>query len=176
MGALKMLMRISLCIGAFSLFTGPCVAEEPMDECSKDLLLSYFPEPFVIQTLKQFNIPEEAHQMIAKELQEKDKEVVRLVEMKAERMDPNPLRDPRHRQEAVKLFRETLFELFSSVLNKYQVTDKAKIQAMLDEIQRQKAEQFARCMERHQPQEMEMKEERVEFGPSEEEEMIEYEY
>jgi hypothetical protein len=124
-------------------------AETAIEECSKELLLAYFPESFVNETLKKFNVPQDKWASITKELNEKDKEVVKIVEDKAAKMDPNPLRDPQHRQDAVKIFRETLFEVFSSVLKKNGVEDDKQIQSMLDDIQQQKARRFAQCMEKH---------------------------
>jgi hypothetical protein len=73
------------------------------------------------------------------------------VEEKASKMDPNPLKDPSQRQAAVKLFRDTLFEVFSGVLNEHGVTDEQKVRAMLDDIQHQKAVRFAQCMEKKMP-------------------------
>ncbi len=122
------------------------------DECTKDFLLSYFPEPVVIETLKKFNIPEEKQKNIASALTKKDKEITKLVEKKAETMTPNPLKDPQQRQFAVKLFRDTLFEVFSDVLAENGITDKTKIQPMLDDIQQQKAKKFAMCMEKNRRQ------------------------
>jgi hypothetical protein len=118
------------------------------DSCSKDQLLSYFPPQFVEETLKRFDISPERREAIKAQLTEKDKEIVQLVQEKAAKLHPNPLGDSQKRQEAVKIFRETLFEIFSSVMEKNGVLDEKKVQSMLDDIQRQKAEQFSRCIER----------------------------
>lgn len=123
-------------------------SEQTVDECSRELLLTYFPEPFVKETLKTFNVPEEKWGEIQKSLASKDKEVIQLVEKKAAEMDPNPLKDPQARQAAVKLFRATLFQLFSDVMQANGITDEKQIQAMLDSIQLQKAQRFAKCMQK----------------------------
>lgn len=137
----------TLCLSVGT-FTTVHAAETSVDECSKELLLAYFPEPFVVETLKKFNVPEDKWGTISKDLVSKDKEVVRIVEEKAATMDPNPLRDPQARQAAVKLFRDTLLGLFSDVLKANGVTDEKQIQDMLDDVQQQKAQRFAKCMQK----------------------------
>lgn len=122
----------------------------PVDECSKELLLAYFPEPFVTPTLKKFNVPQDKWAAINSGLAAKDKDVLKMVEDKASKLNPNPFkdRDPAQRQVAVKIFRETLTQVFSEVLKANGVTDDKQLTAMLDDIQQQKAKNFAQCMEK----------------------------
>jgi hypothetical protein len=122
------------------------------EECSQEILLSYFPGVFVSETLVRFNVPKDQHEAIKKELAVKDKDIIKQVEAKANKQTPNPLKDPQQRQAAVKLFRDTLFENFSAVLRAHGVTDDKQIQAMLDDVQQQKAKRFARCMEKQRAQ------------------------
>lgn len=123
-------------------------AEQTADECSRELLLAYFPEPFVKETLKKFNVPADQWDAIQKELANKDKDVIKIVEQKASQMDPNPLKDPQARQAAVKLFRETLLQVFSDVIKAHGISDDKQIQSMLDDVQQQKAQRFAKCMQK----------------------------
>lgn len=127
--------------------------DQAADECSKELLLAYFPEPFVKETLKKHNVPQDQWDAIQKELSSKDKDVIKTVEQKAAKMDPNPLKDPQARQAAIKLFRETLYQVFADVLKAHGVTDEKQIQAMLDDVQQQKAQRFAKCMQKQAPAE-----------------------
>jgi hypothetical protein len=122
------------------------------DECAKELLLSYFPEPIVLETLNHFNIPKDKWEGIAKSLAVKDKEIVKIVEKKAAAMTPNPLKDTQQRHVAVKLFRDTLSEAFSDALKENGVEDESQFTSMLDEIQQQKAKKFALCMEKQKAQ------------------------
>ena len=115
------------------------------------MIISYCPEKFVDVTLDKFKVPEDQRAAIKSELAEKDKGVVTMVEEKAATMDPNPLRDPSQREQAVKIFRETLYTLFSGVMTEHGVEDKEQIQAMLDDIQYQKAQFFTQCMEKYHP-------------------------
>src|SRR5262249_10869594 len=111
-----------------------------------------FPEPIVMDTLKRFNVPQDKWAGIAKSLSEKDKEVVKLVEKKASAMNPNPLKDTQQRQAAVKLFRDTLFEVFADAMKENGVEDQSQLMPMLDDIQQQKAKKFAMCMEKQKAQ------------------------
>jgi hypothetical protein len=127
-------------------------ASSALDECSKELLLSYFPQTYVNNSLKKFNIPEDKWAGINRSLASKDKEIVKMVEQKASAINPNPLKDPQQRQAAVKLFRDTLFEVFSAALHENGVQQTDQLHAILDDIQQQKAKKFAECMERHKAQ------------------------
>lgn len=146
LATLKTLMGIVLAGGTFAT-PMQIVAANPVEECSKELLLSYFPENFVRESLKKYNVPQDKWNDIVKELNEKDKEIVKLVEEKAAKINPNPLKDPQQRQAAVKIFRETLTDAFSTTLKKNGVTDDNQIHQILDDVQQQKAKRFAQCME-----------------------------
>lgn len=145
-------LMIGFVLGATALMA-PCMVSAAavpagVDECARELLLSYFPEPIVIDTLKRFSVPQDKWSGITATLSNKDKEVVKIVEQKAADMNPNPLKDPQQRQAAVKLFRETLLQVFSDALKENGITDTSNFQAMLDDIQQQKAKKFAMCMEK----------------------------
>lgn len=148
----KQFMAVLLTFGAFA---GPISAEEEIkqspkqqdDECSQEILLSYYPAVFVKETLKKFNVPEDKWEAINKELGTRDKEIIKIVESKAAKVNPNPLKDPQQRQAAVKLFRETLVDNFGAVMKAHGVTDDKQIQEMLDDVQQQKARRFAHCMQ-----------------------------
>lgn len=135
-----------LTMGACFLPAGGFAAED--DECAKEILLAYYPGIFVEETLSKFNVPKEEWPAIVKELGERDKQIIKQVEAKASKMPSNPLKDPQQRQVAVKLFRDTLLENFADVMHSHGVNDDKQIQAMLDDIQQQKAKRFARCMDK----------------------------
>lgn len=115
--------------------------------CSDELLMSFFPREFVELTLDRFNVPQAQRSGIINDLAQKDSEVVPLVEDKAAKMNPNPLTDPQYRQEAVKIFRDTLYEVFAASMQAHGINDRNQIMNMLDDIQQQKAKRFAECME-----------------------------
>lgn len=142
---LKCAFSAMIILGAFN---SPLMANNPFEACAKELA-TYFPELLVNETLKKFHVPEDKWAAIRKELAEKDKNIVREVERKAEGMHPNPLKDPQQRQAAVKLFKETLFTAFADTLHNQGIADDAQIQAMLEDLQVQKAKKFAACLEKH---------------------------
>lgn len=131
--------------------TTPTLSETKTDaECSKDILLSYFPEIFVRETLQKFNVPKDKWDAIVTALNEKNKIVIKTVEERASKLNVSLLKDPQQRQAAVKLFRETILEIFSGVMKNNGVTDEKQIQAMLDDIQQQTARRFAACIKQSQ--------------------------
>ncbi len=121
--------------------------KEMVMECSREALLSFFPKPIVYKVLQQYGIPEAEWASIYRDLEQKDRAVIPLVEEKASKMEPNPLKDLRYRSEAVRLFRETLVESFTKVMNEHGITDEEQIEEMLDDIQIEKARAFADCIE-----------------------------
>lgn len=139
------------------------------DECSKELLLDYFPKQFVTETLKKYNVPQDKWDAITSALATKDKDVVKLVEDKASKLTPNPLkdRDPQQRQIAVKLFRETLLQVFSDALQANGITDQQQLQTMLDDIQQQKARNFAQCMEKQKSAALQQSQQQQQSEPQE---------
>lgn len=143
-----------------------------IDDCSKELLVAYFPENFVKETLKKFNVPQDKWNAIVQDLSGKEREIVKLVEEKAAKMNPNPLKDtqqrkdPQQHQAAVNLFKETLMSVFSQTLKKNGVTDDKKIEEMLNDIQKQKAIRFAQCMEKHKSEVRKLNSEQSREGQS----------
>ncbi len=134
----------------FSALFCPSAAFADTDYCTKEVLLAYFPENFVVETLKTFKVSEDEWQGIIKDLNSKEKDVVKLVEEKASKLQPNPLKEktPESRNATVKIFRETILEIFGNVMKDHGITDDRQIQQMLVDIQQQKAKNFAKCMEK----------------------------
>lgn len=117
--------------------------------CTKDVLMTFFPQPVVKAVLIKHQVPEDKAQAISQELSRKSQEVAQMVESKASKMDPNPFNDLSHRDEAVKLFRETLFEIFSQALKSNGVNkDKVGIQLLLDDMQEAKGKLFVECIKK----------------------------
>lgn len=128
----------------------PAIAgESSMTDCSKEFLIAYFPPVLVENSLEKFHVPKDKWEPIVKQLTASEKSIITLVEEKASKITPNPLKDPQQRQAAVKIFRETLMEIFSGVLHQNGITDEQQIKSILDDIQQQKAKKFAECLEKH---------------------------
>jgi hypothetical protein len=123
--------------------------------CSKEVLMTFFPEPIVRAILIQHKIPEDKAASIAKDLSQMDPEVVKVVEQKATKMDPNPLNDLAQRDAAIKIFRETLFENFAKALRQNQViADDNQIQTILDDMQQIKGKLFVECIKKERSKEI----------------------
>lgn len=142
---------LSLLVGACAFITTVNAIDQTStttgnSECSKEALHAYFPEVFVRETFTKFNIPRDKWDSIIKNLNEKDKSVIKIVEEKTSKMDPNPLKDPQQRQVVVKMLRETLMEIFSNELKANGINDDKQITAMLDDIQQQKVKRIAMCI------------------------------
>ena len=145
--AIKRLALLTIC-GVCAFFSPASVsAYSDSVDTEQDEIVSYFPKKFVAQTLEKYKVPQGQRLAIQNALVDKDQEVISLVEEKAAKMDPNPLRDPKLRQEAVKIFRDSLYEVFSKVMHAHGISDKEELHSMLDDIQRQKAEYFAQSIE-----------------------------
>ncbi len=124
-------------------------ARPAVGDCSREFLIAYFPPSLVEGALKKANIPQDKWANITKALTASEKDIITQVEEKASKITPNPLKDPQQRQVAVKIFRDTLYTIFSDVLKKNDITDDKQIQSMLDDIQQEKARKFTDCLEQH---------------------------
>lgn len=125
------------------------IGEPTANDCTPQVLKVPFPEPFVRISLKKFNVPENTWEPIVKALDAKGNDVVKIVETKAAKITPNPLENPKQPQVIVKLFKETLFEVSVDTFKLNGVTDTAQIQAIIDDVQEQKRQQFIECMQEH---------------------------
>ncbi|MBA3722174.1 MAG: hypothetical protein H0W88_07225 [Parachlamydiaceae bacterium] len=117
--------------------------------CSKEILMTFFPSPVVKAVLIQNKVSEADADTISKELAQKDQEVIRLVEERASKMESNPLGDLTQRDTAIKIFRETLFEVFAKTLKANNVkADENQIQTILDDMQQVKGKLFVECIKK----------------------------
>src|ERR1700722_949675 len=84
----KSVMKFSLAslaigIGAFVSPVDAAARTQNAENCSAEILLSYFPEQFVSQTLENFKVPEAQRAAIQRELTDKNQEVIATVEERA---------------------------------------------------------------------------------------------
>lgn len=116
--------------------------------CSKELFMTRFPKPLVKMVLIKNQFPADQAEAIADELSKKDQDIIKLVEKKASQSDPNPFKDLSQREAAVKIVRESLYDVFAESLQKYGVKDETKIHQLLDDIQEAKGKLFVECIRR----------------------------
>lgn len=141
------IMLLSLVASRFLIAEGE-IREVGEANCRKEELLAFFPRSLVQWVLVKQHFSSEEAGRIAEELAYKDKELTKKVEEKAALFDPNPLRDLGHRDLAIRLYRETLYEVFAKVLRAHGIEDGDRIQALLDEMQSAKSTLFIECIRR----------------------------
>lgn len=119
--------------------------------CTKEELMMFFPKPIVKEVLiKGTDLSEEEAENISKELVVKDQGLVQLVDEKAARYNPNPFHDLSQRDKAVRIYQETLFEVFAEVLKKHGLNDEKRIHALLENVRSIKSHMFVDCIRKQQ--------------------------
>lgn len=118
--------------------------------CTKEQLMTFFPQPIVESVLMEAKIPEEQAKEIARELSQQDRELVKKVEEKAVKWDPNPFSDLSQRDLAIKIYNETLYEVFSKILKSHGIPNDNQIQTLLDKVREMKSKLFIDCIRNQQ--------------------------
>lgn len=119
-------------------------------KCTKEELMRSFPEQLVFSILDNAKITKEQATEIAKELSKKDKELARLIEEKTEKLGANKIQNLSQRDQAIRIYRETLYEVFAKVLKAHGITDDDQIQNLLEELGEARSKLFIECI-RKQP-------------------------
>jgi hypothetical protein len=119
-------------------------------KCSKEELMSFFPQRIVESILIKAKISKEQASVIADELSKKDHELTKFVEEKAAQLNSNSHNNLSQRDLAIKIYRETLYEVFAKVLKAHGVTDEDQIQSLLDQMQEAKSKLFIECIRKQQ--------------------------
>lgn len=141
-------MAIITCSMAFAANPLTAVDENLLEHCTKEVFLSYFPEPLVNEVLREYNIQESLWPEINNKLKEQDLNIINTVLDKASSLSPNPLDDDSKRDVVISIFRESLYEAFFRVMKEYGIDNEQQIRAMLDQIQYMKGKAFKQCMEK----------------------------
>lgn len=122
------------------------VEEDGLTKCTKEQLMTFFPQQVVESVLVRANLSKDQAASIARELSQKDRELGKLVEDKAAKLESNPFKDLSQRDLAIKIYRETLYEVFAKVLKAHGVKSDDQIQSLLDEVQSAKSKLFIDCI------------------------------
>lgn len=120
--------------------------ELPYPKCSQEELMRFFPQPIVKSVLIKAHFSEKDATEIAEQLANKDKGMSKIVDEKASQFYPNPFRDLSQRDQAIKIYQETLFEVFANVLQSHGIKDENQIRTLLDEVRTTKSKMFVECM------------------------------
>jgi hypothetical protein len=139
----------TLCLATLQAETTEVVLSNSM-KCTKEELMTIFPKQIVQSILIQAHLPKDKAESIAEALSQKDQEFTKIVEEKAAKVQPNPFQDLSQRDLAIRIYRETLYEVFSKVLKAHGVTNDDQIHTLLDQMQNEKSKRFIECI-RKQP-------------------------
>lgn len=113
--------------------------------CVENLQIHFFVDSLVNQSLSFYDVRQELWVPINEELREKSKEIPAMMIKKTARLVPNPLEYPMQKFETAKLLKETLFDVFSSVLHKYNVDEAWRIEAAFNTLFLQRRAAFVDC-------------------------------
>ncbi len=114
--------------------------------CSKEELLSFFPQPVIEYVLIHAHVSQEEATQIAKELAGKNRELLKLVEKKAAELSPNPFQSSNEREIAARIYQETLYEVFAQTLKAHGMTDDHQIRSLLEEMRVTQSKLFVDCI------------------------------
>ncbi len=73
-----------------------------------------------------------------------------MVEDKAAKLDPNPFKDLSRRDVAIRIYRETLYEVFAGVLKAHGISSNKQIRVTRYKIQEAKSKLFIECIHKQQ--------------------------
>lgn len=116
--------------------------------CTKEDLMVFFPQPIVKAVLIRHHFSDSDAEHIAKMLAGKQSEIIHIIENKASQVHPNPFEDLSQRDVALKIFKETLYQVLRQVLQTYQKTNKEEIQAILEDTRVVRGRLFIECIKR----------------------------
>ncbi len=124
-------------------------AETEFNECSSEALRAFFPEKYVLNSLKKFNVPEDKWAAICEALHSKEQTIINQIESKAAGKNSDLFKDPSQQKLAVQMFKDTILENTISSFNANGIRDEKQIRSILDDIQVQKTQQFQECIKKH---------------------------
>jgi len=135
----------------YCFLTDSLIATSTFPSCSKEELMMFFPQPIVKNVLVlDAHLDEKDAEDISTELAIQDKGLAQLVDERASRYTQNPFKDLSQRDQAIKIYQETLFEVFANVLKGHGIKDEQQIRTLLDEIRSVKSKMFIDCIRKEQ--------------------------
>ena len=146
---MKQIFFYSCCISLIYCLQTETLLASP--SCTKEELMKFFPQPIVMNVLvTDAHLSEKDAEAISKELAIKDNSLTQLVDEKASQQKPNPFNDSSQRDKAIKIYQETLFEVFAKVLKEHGINDEQQMRSLLDEIRTLKSKMFIECIRQQQ--------------------------
>lgn len=121
-------------------------ANKEVLKCTQEELMHFFPSQIVESILIKADIPKDKAESIALTLSKKEKELSKILESRSEKLTENASNIASQREAVSKIYHESLYEVFSKVMNENGVTDSHRIQQMLDELQDTRSQLFLECI------------------------------
>lgn len=113
--------------------------------CLAVLENSFFNPTFVSQALSLHDVSQSAWSEINRALHQNARNIPQRVKAKARAMHPNPLESPFDSKQALKVFREVLFEVLSETVAPFGITNPTEVYEMITYIQLQQQKRFSAC-------------------------------
>lgn len=114
--------------------------------CTQEELMQFFPTKIVESILIQSNIPKEKAELIATTLSQKEKELSKIMESRSDKSIQSSFDIASQRENAAKIYHESLYEVFSKVMKENGITDSNQIKHLLDELQETRSQLFLECI------------------------------
>ncbi len=122
---------------------------EDIPACYRELETNFFLPALVSQGISLqagYQQYQNTWPLIIDELQRRSTNIPQIIKDKASRMRPDPLDFPFQADIASELLWSTLYELFASVVSKYNITDVEDIQSIFNYIRRQQEPRLKECL------------------------------
>lgn len=139
-------MNLYFLFGSFAFMASflSAVVPDPIP-CVMDLETHFFSPQIVNQALSFYHVREELWPLINKELEEKNKEVPRLMIKWTANMVPNPIEYPMQKLQTAEVLKKVLFSLFQEILAKYYVDRVGVTAPAFNYIFEQQKDRFIFC-------------------------------
>lgn len=122
--------------------------EAEVPSCYYSIERNFFNPRFVSQALALHGVSQSAWMEINRVLAENARQVPQLVKARAQKMHPNPFGIPFLPEEAGKLLKQVLFEVFSRTISQFGesvATNSGQVQEMFDYIREQQKRNLVAC-------------------------------
>ena len=113
--------------------------------CYKDIEKDFFREVFVNQALSIHNVSQSTWRAINVKLQENARHVPELVKQRAAAMRRDPFKTPFQADVAGELLNHVLFEVFSSTLAQFNVTNASDVSQMFRYLRERQQARLVTC-------------------------------
>jgi hypothetical protein len=135
------LLLISLCL--FTIEATAYVADR--SPCLRDLQMNFFRPEIVNESLSLYSIPAGLWVPILNDLQLRSRDIPAIMKKMTYRRVPNPLEYPMDDQEAAKILKAALFQIFTDVMRRYYITEHPTLDYIFDYILYKELPRLVNC-------------------------------